>query len=821
MRVIVGHENLDFDALGAMVLARHLHPGAVLVQVGGLEGRIREAVNLYGDHLALIPASQVPLEKVEEVVVVDTQSPGRIGPLAKLIGRVPFFVYDHHPPEDEAILAGGGVIRVVGATTTILAKLLEDRGVVLRAFEAELAYAGLVEDTGGFTYAGTTPEDLEAAAFLMRSGADPARVQSWIRGALDPQAKEVLEELLETAQVVAAGSRRVVIAEAQKEGYVPALAPLAHTVADLFGADAVILLLRLGQQRLVIARSRGEVAVDQLLRRVLGRGGGHPWAAFARVDIPLEAVRERLVAALPAFASDEPKLGEVMTRGVEGLSGNPTVSEALAEMRRRGFGGMPIFERSRVLGMLRRRDLERAELLGMGGAPAKSFMQPAVILPAGAPLSQAERALKEGAGRVLVEEGGRVVGIFTRTDLYQKAIPEAPGLAERLAMALPAGARKAIAAIVEAFPGATVYLVGGAVRDAYLGEVGPDVDLVLEGAHPSEVAASLVERFGGEFEAHPAFGTARVRLGGGAVLDLALPREEAYAHPGALPSVRPSTMERDLRRRDFTVNAMALRLHPPPAQLFDPYGGIEDLKKRVLRPLSPVSFVEDPSRVLRGLRLASRLGFHLAEEALEQIPAALSPEILSRTSKSRLKDELLAALSEPSPLKALEAYRQHGVLTRVFELEVTPGVWQALSRLESGRPESRADPQAYLYLLASAASDPRAWARRWFFPKAIGEAGALLKEPPADPEVIRRFGPALAQAFLARYPKRSEWLRGERRKLRGRDLLALGMTPGPKVGAVLRAIDEARRRGEVRTYEEELTLARRLIKAYGTAKPSS
>ncbi len=816
MKVVVGHENLDLDALGGMVLARYLHPGAALVQVGGLEGRMREVVHLYADRFVLVPASQLPLDEVTEVAVVDTQSRRRIGPLAELVGRVPFYVYDHHPPEDDAIPAAGGVVRPVGAATTLVVQLLADRGFAPTPAEADLGYAGILEDTGRFVYPGTTAEDLRAAAWLLERGADPARVRGFVEGKLAPEAKEVLEELLATAQVVRAGPYRAVVAEAKKEGYVPALAPLAHTVADLFDADAVFLLFRLGEQRLVIARSRRGLDVDRVLKAVTGRGGGHPRAAFARVEEPLARVKERLVRALPAFAAGEPRLADRMTRGVEGIHDSPTVAEALMRMKRRGYGGMPVFDGERVVGVLRRRDLERAAVLGLGDEPARGFLHPPVILPPEAPVSEAEKALKAGAGRVLVGEGGRVVGIFTRTDLYQKQ-EAAPDLAEEVYRRLPPAAREAVEALARRFPGATIYLVGGAVRDALLGEVGPDVDLVLEGVPAEAAARALVEALGGRYQPHPAFATARAELASGIEIDLANPREEHYPHPGALPEVAPSTLERDLRRRDFSVNAMAVRLFPKPRRFFDPFGGLADLEARRLRPLSPVAFVEDPSRILRGLRLAARLGFAFPPEVEAQAEAALSPRVLRLASKSRFKDELLLALSEPDPLKVLRLFDRHRVLERVFGIKPGPEVWRAMERLARLRPEVAVPPEAYLYLLLSAAPDPEGFVRRFGLPKTFAEGAKRLRRPPDDPGEVRELGPAFEQAFLARYPEREAWLKAERRVLRGRDLLALGMKPGPEVGRVLRAVAEARRRGEVSTFAEELALARRLISRDGSS----
>ncbi len=198
------------------------------------------------------------------------------------------------------------------------------------------------------------------------------------------------------------------------------------------------------------------------------------------------------------------------------------------------------------------------------------------------------------------------------------------------------------------------------MRDALLSRSGPDLDLVLEpGVRGAvEVARFLSERFGGSYALHYAFGTGRVRLPFGLSVDLAESREEVYPYPGALPQVRPAPIAKDLERRDYTVNAMALSLAT--LELLDPYGGLKDLEARLLRPLHPLSFVEDPSRIVRGARLAARLAFRFAEEALRILPPALLPEVLRTASKSRLRDELLLTLEEDTFYEALALLEELG-----------------------------------------------------------------------------------------------------------------------------------------------------------------
>ncbi|WP_243090924.1 CBS domain-containing protein [Thermus neutrinimicus] len=816
MRVVVAHENLDFDALGSMVLAGRLFPGSILALIGGLEGPLKEIAPLLEDRLDLVPAADVPVAKVTEVILVDNARPERIGPFKGLVGRVPFLVYDHHPRAPGDVPAVGGRVAPVGATVSLLVPLIRERGLVLTPLEATLAYAGIWEDTGGFSFPSTTPQDLEAAHFLAQQGAEIPRVREWVRPQLGEEAREVLKSLIRTAKVVERQGFRLLLARAQEEGYVPALAPLAHTLLDLHEAQGVLLVLRLSREVLLIARSRERLDVGRWLSQV--GGGGHPRAAFARVRGVRNAVK-RLLESLPQYLEPEPTLGEVMTSPVETLRPT-TVREALRVLEDRGYGAMPVVEPLergglRVLGLARRRDLRKAERLGLAEHPVEGFLARALVLPPKTPLSQVEPHLKAGGGRVLVGErlgeGIRLLGIFTRTDLYRKRPSLEKPLGERILEALPEGARRVVLALREAFPQG-IYLVGGAVRDALLDRSGPDIDLVLEpGVRVGEVARFLVERFGGSFGLHYAFGTARVHISFGLTVDLAESREEVYPYPGALPQVRPAPIAKDLERRDYAVNAMALSLAT--LELLDPYGGLEDLRNRLLRPLHPLSFVEDPSRIVRGARLAARLAFRFSEEALKALPPALLPEVLEGASRSRLRDELLLTLEEDAFLEALSLLEELGAFGPLYGLKLPPK--EPFLRLRWGPLEEvsgRVRVEARLLLLLYFQENPWERALALGLPKRLQEALALLLKgswEEADKEALGK--EPLRGVFLALFPEKEGWLTEKRRVLMGRDLLQLGLKPGPRVGEILRQVAEARARGEVRTFEEELALARRLI----------
>jgi tRNA nucleotidyltransferase (CCA-adding enzyme) len=208
----------------------------------------------------------------------------------------------------------------------------------------------------------------------------------------------------------------------------------------------------------------------------------------------------------------------------------------------------------------------------------------------------------------------------------------------------------AVSSLRDSLAGERAYLVGGAVRDLLLGMDHPDLDVAVEGDAPE-----LARRLGADATAHERFSTARLDLDGVQV-DLASTRAERYPHPGALPEVEPASLDRDLARRDFTINAMAVPLVGEP-ELIDPYDGLGDLREGVLRILHPDSFVDDPTRALRAARYAARLGFEVEPATFELLTAA----DLGTVSGDRVEAELRRVAAEQRAPAAFELLAQWGL----------------------------------------------------------------------------------------------------------------------------------------------------------------
>ena len=340
-----------------------------------------------------------------------------------------------------------------------------------------------------------------------------------------------------------------------------------------------------------------------------------------------------------------------------------------------------------------------------------------------------------------------------------------------------------------------VSLVGGAVRDALIGvHHGMDVDLVVEG-DAIALARMIGRAMGARVVAHDRFGTARLEFAHGRHVDMVGARRESYPHPGALPEVTPGTLADDLARRDFTINAIAYRLSGDRAgELVDPHGGQRDLASARIRAIRPGSFIEDPSRVVRAVRYAARLGFQLDDvTAMEARECLVGLDLGS----SRVADELHRLLDEESAAAALALAAALGATWpdsdpgRDGHLAALPG---ALAR--PGAPEAPVWALR-LGLGLDATALPTVAVPQWARAVAAevrrglglaADVGAADRPSAVDAVLRDRAAAEQIGAFIGGATSVATWW-AEWRDLTpavtGTDLVAAGVRPGPGIGRAL------------------------------------
>jgi tRNA nucleotidyltransferase (CCA-adding enzyme) len=374
--------------------------------------------------------------------------------------------------------------------------------------------------------------------------------------------------------------------------------------------------------------------------------------------------------------------------------------------------------------------------------------------------------------------------------------------------------------------GARSFLVGGPVRDILLGRTGPDTDVAVD-RKAEEFGRALERELGGRFTYHSRFLTGTVALADGGHIDISSTRTETYERPAVLPRVKPAAIEADLARRDFSINAMALELSPGAfGRLIDPLGGQADIAARTVRVLHEESFTDDPTRIFRAIRFATRFEFAIEPRTLELMRAALRERLPSKLTPERVLYELQLVCAEPLILPALEALLKERVLQSTWDWRPRPGLLVGMRKLvQSGAGAGL----RFVYLLGFLPVTDR-WPLRKedrLAAAAIGSADALrdglararrpsavhrLLHPVPRPalEVLSRIEPAPAARRIRAY---LDTMADARPDLSGADLKALGLRPGPLYTRVLDKLLWARLDGSVTDRAGELALCRRLIRS--------
>ncbi len=866
LQVAVGHANPDFDAYAATVAATKLFPGAKGVYLGSQNRNVREFHSLHQELLEFVDLKALDIEDVERVIMVDTREPSRIGELGPVAQRdgVDVIVYDHHPPSDDDIEGADDRSQQVGATTSILVHELRDRGMELSPLEATLLLLGIHEDTGSLTYPNSTAYDAEAASWLMRSGADLEVLGQFLSRTLNTGQRALLDELLHSLEDWRVHGQDVAVGFATVDEYVDSASVVTHYLSEDLGYRVVLVAIRMPDRLYLVGRSRvSEVDIGAVLGR-LG-GGGHSQAASASLrPQDLSEVRALIREALEAEVRAPLVAGDIGSSPVRTVDSDTSMRQAGETMRRWGHGGLPVVDDGELVGIVTRKDVDKASRHGLEHAPVKGFMGRDVItVRPETDLDELERLLTvESIGRVPVVLDGRVVAIVTRKDVLRakhgdryldRGEPEVRGEARERFMAsldglLPADVRDTMYLLGEVAEerGERAHVVGGFVRDMLLQRENLDVDVVVEGDGVA-FADAASERLGGRVVAHRRFQTAVLVLPGGRHIDVASARTEYYTRPGALPTVERSSLRQDLLRRDFSINAMAATLNPPAfGAIADPFGGLRDLEEGRVRVLHSLSFVEDPTRVFRAARFERRYGFRLEPSTEALARQCVEMGLLEEVSGARVREELMEILEEADVVSPLRRLADLGALGAVMPegaptarvLDEIGTVDASYLALEDEWDDGAPDRRVCLLMPMCAHVERRSaerWARWMRLRRDIIESVAYLAEhrgptlevlsgrremrPSRLYRLLEPFAPhslvylyavadGVARDRVERFVIR---LRRVEPEVTGEDLIGMGLEPGPAFSDILDRARDDRLDGKAVGRDAELENLRDIV----------
>ena len=690
MKIITTHLNADFDGLASMVAAQKIYPEAIMVFSGSQEKDVRDfiAQNLpYRYEFQKI--KHVDIEKIENLIVVDTRSSKRLGPLAACLKntKCKIHIYDHHPKSPGDMHGDLEIIRDVGSTTTILMEQLQQGNIHISADEATIFCLGIYADTGSLTHLTTTPDDLKTAAWLLEKGAKLDIVSQFISHELTTSQVELLHDLLKAANRYIIEEIPIVVVTLSLDLFVDDFSILVKRFMTMENLDNIFVLVSMVGRVYLIARSRiAEVNVG-LIARDMG-GGGHATAASATVqDMTIIEAQEKLVRILRRHIRPQAVAREMMSHPVITTPPTTTIEEANDLLTRYNITVLPVVadpndeataDCSKLIsGMISRREVEKAIHHNLGTQPVSDFMTSDIeVLSLNATLSDIQELIIDNRQRLVpIVHEGVIAGVITRTDLLNKLVNDPANLPRNLLHETdqPSQERtrslntlinenldKKIIDLLQTIGKVAdeldykAYAVGGFVRDLLLRKPNLDLDIVIEG-EGIRFAKIFAEKHGGRVSTHERFATAMIVLKNRFKIDVATARLEYYEYPAALPTIELSSIKLDLFRRDFTINAMAIQLNETFfGTLNDFFNCQNDLKFKSIKVLHNLSFVEDPTRIFRAIRLEKRMNFSIAKHTERLIRNAVKMKLFGKGDDPRFFTEIKIILSEENPLPAIE-----------------------------------------------------------------------------------------------------------------------------------------------------------------------
>lgn len=870
MEVITTHTNTDLDGLGAAVAARKLYPNACIVFPGKLSRNVEEFLALYKDTLVIKDLKTVDPAEIEKIIVVDTKNARRLGKLSGITSKegVEIHIYDHHPWSAGDLRGSVEIVETVGATVTLLVEIIKAQNIPVTPLEATVMIMGIYGDTGSLLFTNTTARDIRASAYLLEQGAKLSVVADFLGRPLTGEQKALFKKLVMSATHHSVNGIKVLVTRAKVDEFIVGLAPLTHMLAEIERPDAIFTVVEMEDRVHIVGRSNvPEVNVNQIVS-VFG-GAGHAEAASATVkNAPVNEVAEKLLKVI--YEKVEPPLlaANIMSSPVKSVVPGTTIAEANQIMLRYGHTGLPVVENGKVVGVISRRDVEKANHHGLGHAPVKGFMTNNVVtVPKNTPVSQIQELMIEhDIGRLPVTSDGRLVGIVSRTDVLRTLHGEVQtrhrkvysnseetsyynnigNLMRRSLSPSIWSVLKQAGKIADSLR-FNVYAAGGIVRDVMLGADSLDVDLVVEG-DGIILAEALGSAYNAKVRRHKKFRTAEIEFPDGLKVDVATARIEFYEYPAALPKVESSSLRQDLYRRDFTINAMAVSLNERNfGKLVDYFGGREDLQyglTGLIRVLHNLSFIEDPTRILRAVRFEQRYQMGIEPQTAKLLAEAVKQEVLNKVSHARIWDEIKHILLEPRAGQMLERLAELGIWPFLFpgveyrEAEsVLKKITQSISVMKSWgftEPQAKWLPFLIAVLHRSDRETCLKICNRYNLAKRHSEKiittasgwqeifSLVSKMPPGTP--ASKIAGSVLNLPRESYPvllsmMDEEWLKEKFRNLvlalkkckpriNGKYIKSLGYPPGPVYRAALEAVWQARLDGKVTSEEEEKAFAR-------------
>lgn len=424
--IVITHHNADLDALATMIAASKLYD-ATPVRGKSVSPPVQRYLAMHKDHFPLVWYHEIDPAQVERVIVVDVRDRRRLKEYEPILANNPEIIcYDHHPASEHDLVCDWVLVDPTGACVTLLIEKLRHSDAALTEAEISLMMLGLYADTGRLSFTNTSVRDIDAAAWLLRRGANMSVVNKYLQEVFSPEQRQLLASLMDTCEEVSIDAVEFAIATATAPRFVRGASSAVQHVMRMGGHDAILGVIEFVKDKRVqiIGRSRVPyIDMGELLKSF--GGGGHAGAAAATLKkTSLADALERIDAILREYPLEPTRVQDIMSAPVQCIDHRATLEELDQLLECLGISGVPVLKDDRLVGVISHRDLERARAKGVDfSLPVSAKMSNQIkSIPPDEPLEDAFDMMTDAdIGRLpVVSHDGRLVGIISRTDMIRR-----------------------------------------------------------------------------------------------------------------------------------------------------------------------------------------------------------------------------------------------------------------------------------------------------------------------------------------------------------------------------------------------------------------
>lgn len=682
MKIIVSHTYCDFDAFASMIACNLLFPEAKICLVGDLDESVKKFLKDYHYKFSFLKERLIDFNKIESVILVDNYRLDRLNNIGKFLmenTHIPIICFDHHPldkkPENFLFYHYDNV----GSCVSLLLRFLHEKNITIDPFTATVMAMGIYEDTGNFVNESTSSADFSAMAYLLSLGASLKTVKKYINHSFNASQLKLMNKLLNSLETHFINGIEITFFSININSLRVNISSLVQHIRQSENIACLFCFVTSKNKLTIIARSDYEfIPVDEILLSF--GGGGHPSSASVTItDANINEIQKNILTLVHLWVEKHGTVKDIMTKNLISISPETDLQTAMKFLISHNVGALIVENNKELKGLITKKDITKLVLHQLNTLSVDKFMTPnPITVNQDISIYAASKIMMDNdIGRIPVESNNKIVGIISRRDLLNARqminykISNLDAHFENVHKLLNDFITEDIKVLLDKISfladslNLKAYLVGGFVRDILMGKKNVDIDIVVEGDAIS-FAKAFKEKFSYRYVSFPKFQTAIIEHPKLKKIDVASARSEVYKKPGNPPDVEATTIRNDMYRRDFTINSIAIQLNQNQrGLLIDFFHGRRDLQLGVIRVLHNLSFIDDPTRILRAIRFEQRFNFKMDVKTLHLLRNGIELDSLSTVAVERIQQELIHSCNETVPQKFFYRLYELGILRKI------------------------------------------------------------------------------------------------------------------------------------------------------------